>query len=460
MFNSNYAPQKTFLLLGGIFGFIFLLVTPPFQVPDELQHFLHGYNFSEGRLRAQLIDGRGGDYLPASLSLFYDTVNRSVIATHPENKQDLKNLKAQFHEPLNPEQRIFFSFSDTARYCPIVYLPQAIGISIGRWWNSPPVIIFYLGRLTNLLCWCLLIAYAIRLIPFFKWVTVFLALTPMSLFQSASLSADGFSSGIAFLTIACFLHLAFGPVDRVDWRHFLSLLGLVFLLAFTKQIYILLFGLFFIIPAAKFHGWKAKTFCGFLLVAFGTVAIIIWAHFYLALYPAGPADGSVTFSLKEQLFFIFENPLGYFKILLDTFKKRIFLWLAMYVGILGWIDTPLPYLIYFTFFPALGTLIYWDNNPSMAFSLSSRLGVLAIFISSFLGILTTLYLTWNPLQAPIIEGLQGRYLTPISLLAVLPFYRSKNPMNAPFSLGRGVFIYLSLVLLVTIWALVNRYYLG
>ena len=282
----NHAPQKTFLLLGGIFGFLFLLVTPPFQVADELQHFLHGYNFSEGRLRAQLIDGRGGDYLPASLLLFYNTVNRSEIATHPENKQDLKTLGAQFRKPLNPEQRIFLSFSDTARYCPIVYLPQAIGIALGRWWNSAPVIIFYLGRLTNLLVWCLMTAYAIKLIPFFKWVTVLLALTPMSLFQSASLSADGLANGISLLTVSYSLYLAFGPVERIQWKHWLILFGLGVLLAFTKQIYILLIGLYCLIPTSKFNSPRERLFSSLILFLAGATALWGWYFFYMRLYPS------------------------------------------------------------------------------------------------------------------------------------------------------------------------------
>jgi uncharacterized membrane protein len=463
VFLRNYIPQRTFLILGGIFGFIFIFVTPPFQVPDEWHHFLHAYNFSEGRLRAKMIDGQGGDFLPASLSLFSSTVNRS-LETHPENKQDLKNLWVQFRKPLNPEQRKFLTFPHTARYCPITYLPQAIGIILGRWWHSPPVIIFYLGRLTNLICWCLMIAYAIKLIPVFKWVTVFLALTPMSLFQSASLSADSFSNGIAFLTIALFLHLAIGPVDRFAGRHLMVLLGLVFLLAMAKQIYVLLFGLYFLIPAVKFQGWKAKAVYGMILVAFGVAVILFWACFYSELYPAGRtpwrADGPVTFSPKEQLFFIIGHPLSYLKILAATFKNGLISWMAMFVGILGWIDTPLPNIIYYSYFPALAAVIHWDKNPSIPLSLSFRFGVMAVFIALLLGILTALYLTWNLLQAPIVEGFQGRYLVPISLLAVLPFYWSKFTKASPVFLGRGVLLYLVPVLLTTVWTLVARYYIG
>jgi uncharacterized membrane protein len=455
----NHAPQKTFLLLGGIFGFLFLLVTPPFQVADEHQHFLHGYNFSEGRIRAQLVDGRGGDYLPASLSLFYSTVNRSVIATHPENKQDLKDLWAQFHKPLNPEQRTFQGFSDTARYCPVVYLPQAIGITLGRWCNSPPVIIFYLGRLTNLLGWCLMIALAIKLIPFFKWVTLLLALTPMSLFQSASLSADGLANGISLLTVSYSLYLAFGPVERIQWKHWLILFGLGVLLAFTKQIYILLIGLYCLIPTSKFNSPRERFFSSLILFLAGAAALFGWYFFYMGLYPPATFDGVVQFAPGEQLRFILGNPWGYLAILWATLKKMTILWMAMYVGILGWIDTPLPLVVYYSFYPLLGLVIWGDSHPTVALSMAARLTSASVFLISLTGILAVLYLTWNRLQSPIIHGLQGRYLIPIAPLAVLPFYYSRPKRKASDWIGQLVSYYLVVILLITLYTLIKRYYL-
>jgi uncharacterized membrane protein len=459
MFTRPFIPQEVFLFLGGIFGIIFLLVTPPFQVPDEYQHFLHAYHFSLGKLKADAVDGGGGGYFPDSLRQFDLTLNHAV-ATNPKNKQKLKDLWVQFKQPLNPDQRTFLVFSDTARYSSLAYLPQAVGISLGRWLEAPPVIIFYLGRLTNGLTWFFLVWWALKLTPIFKWVMTILALTPMSLFQAASVSADGVTNGIAFLTVSFFLYLSLGPLRRVENKHIALLCGLVFMLAFTKQIYILLSGLYFMIPAKKFPGRRQQIIAGLPIFLMGLSAFLVWQGIYGDLYPPGRADGSVIFSPREQLAFIFEHPGDYFKIVVLTVKKELILWLAMFVGILGWIDTVLPLAVYYTFYPFLLAVALWDNHPQIILSLSGKLVALAVFGFTLIALLTSLYLYWNRLQAPLIQGLQGRYLTPISLLAVLPFYRSKKPMNAPFLLGRSVFIYLSLILMITVWALVNRYYIG
>ena len=459
MFTGPFIPHKVFLFLGGIFGIIFLLVTPPFQVPDEYQHFLHAYHFSQGKLKAEVVDGWVGGYFPDSLRQFDLTLNQAVAA-NPKNKQKLKDLWIQFKQPLNPDRRTFLVFSDTARYSSLAYLPQAVGISLGRGLKAPPVVIFYLGRLTNGLTWFFLVWWALKLTPIYKWVLTALALTPMSLFQAASVSVDGVTNGIAFLTVSFFLYLSLGSPRRVEKKHIALLSGLVFLLAFTKQIYILLSGLYFMIPAKKFTGLRQQIMAGLPIFLMGLSAFWVWQGIYGELYPPGRADGSVVFSPREQLAFIFEHPGDYFKIIMLTVKKELILWLAMFVGILGWIDTVLPLAVYYTFYPFLLAVALWDNHPQIFLSLSGKLVAIAVFGVTFIALLTSLYLYWNRLQAPLIQGLQGRYLTPVSLLAVLPFYRSNKPLNAPVWLGKGVSIYLSLVLGVTVWALVNRYYIG
>jgi len=78
-------PHKVFLFLGGVFGIIFLLVTPPFQVPDEYQHFLHAYHFSQGKWKAETVNGWVGGYFPESLRQFDLTLNQAV-ATNPSHE--------------------------------------------------------------------------------------------------------------------------------------------------------------------------------------------------------------------------------------------------------------------------------------------------------------------------------------------------------------------------------------
>lgn len=452
------SPQKAFLLLGGVFGLLFLFITPPFQVPDEFQHFLQAYNLSEGRTRARLIERWGGESLPASLGRFFNTVNPH-LATHPENRQDLGDLLDQFQRPLDPERRRILLFPDTARYSAAAYVPQALGILPARLLEVSPPVIFYLGRLANFCCWMGLIYLSLRLMPFFKWVTVFLMLTPMSLFQAASLSADALANGLGLVTIAFFLYLACGPVDRVTFPRLITLIVLGFLLAFTKQIYVLLLGLFFLIPPEKFGSRQRQVGSGLVLLSLGGAALALWYRLYMGLYPPARGDGLVQFSTRDQLHLILEQPWGFGLIIWETIKARLFIWLNTFVGVLGWLDTRLPRIVYYGYFPLLGAVVWLDNRPAVPFPLKARLTAAAVFGITAAGILTVLYLTWNQRGAPIIEGLQGRYLIPIAPLAVLPFYRPRSGPKTRVLVSTLVFCASASILSLTTYALIRRYYL-
>jgi hypothetical protein len=60
--------QALICFLLGLLGALPLVVlTPPFQVPDESQHFLRAYQLSERRIRPIVQDGETKAMLPSSL---------------------------------------------------------------------------------------------------------------------------------------------------------------------------------------------------------------------------------------------------------------------------------------------------------------------------------------------------------------------------------------------------------
>lgn len=54
----NVSPENAFIFVGIIFGILFLLITPPFQVPDEPSHFYRAFYVSEFGVLAQNIDSK------------------------------------------------------------------------------------------------------------------------------------------------------------------------------------------------------------------------------------------------------------------------------------------------------------------------------------------------------------------------------------------------------------------
>jgi hypothetical protein len=67
--------QRWFFLFYLLFGIPYLLLTGPFRVPDERNHFLRSYEISEFRLFPfRISGGYPGDNLPSSLSRLSDAL--------------------------------------------------------------------------------------------------------------------------------------------------------------------------------------------------------------------------------------------------------------------------------------------------------------------------------------------------------------------------------------------------
>jgi hypothetical protein len=77
-------PDKLFLFLAVPFGLIFLLLSAPFQAPDEFVHFYRAYDVSEGHFASSKVA------LPNSVLIFSQTVSKDLAGNYP-NKQSKKH---------------------------------------------------------------------------------------------------------------------------------------------------------------------------------------------------------------------------------------------------------------------------------------------------------------------------------------------------------------------------------
>jgi uncharacterized membrane protein len=459
-------PHVVFLCLGTLFGLTLLVVTPPLQVADEYHHLLHAFSVSEGRFRATRSADHPGDFqiggvLPTSVVELFGTVNRSgrPIAFHPENKQAVGDVIALFGRPLDLEHRQFASFFSTARNSPVPYGPPALGIGLGRLLGAPPIALLYLGRLSNLLIWLTLTSLAIQLVPLHRWVLVLLALTPMSLFQAASLSPDAFVNALSFVAIAFWLHLALGPVPAVTGRHAMVLALLTVLLGLSKQVYLLLAGLYLLIPVRKLGTRGRYLVTGLVLGLAGAATIAAWAWLFRDLYFPARLDRSVVFAPSEQVRYIVHNPGRYLETCWLTLRSDGWWYFQMFIGVLGWLDTVLPTPVYHAYLVALVAVALADNREVVPMGLPARLTTWLLFGGAVLGIMTTLYVVWNALAFPVVQGVQGRYFIPFAPLLFLPLYNQRLRVPRPDLLGVAVAGFVTVILLVTVRVVVSRYYL-
>lgn len=451
------SPEKVFLFLGILYGILFLLITPPFQVPDEPNHFYRAYQMSEGRLIAVKQNGIGG-LLPKSLSATTEVFNR--LAYHPENKQNVKDIFSLLTPSLDRKDEIFTHFPNTALYSPIPYLPQAFGIALGKIPHSSPLVLMYLGRIINLSVWIFLVYLAIKVTPICKWLFFLLALMPMSLFQAASLSPDSFTNGISFLLISVFLGTAYDNTEGPKINS-VAIFAVSLLLSLSKQAYFLMPLLFLLISVEKV-GTKRKFYTIFFLlflldvgaILFWTLVADIYKDIYILYNSVIP-----TLSAEKQTLYILSHPLEYCGTVAMTFIQNGILYMDSLVGQLGWFDTGLPEPFRISYIVMLFFAVLSESREDIIISLKQRSIICVTLLLSILLVSTLAFIGWAPVGSKTIN-IQGRYFIPLSPLFFLLFYNRKISRNLHSSGAHlAIACYALFSLTYTAYVIIKRYYI-
>lgn len=464
------APQTAFLLLGLTCGLAFVFVTPPFQVPDEPQHFYRAYQISELRLfdLVRLTSGTAawsGTLLPKSLAALVDSSGVAVTRFRPENKVAPSKFLATIRTPLRPEDR---EYLPVAFYPPAGYLPQAVGIGIGRLLGLSPLVIFYMGRLFALGAWMGLVFMAIKTTPVLQWTYFLLALMPMTLYLAASNSVDSVILGVSFLMSATLLQWAYdNSKERVSPLDALLLLAMAIVLALSKAIYLVLLSLFLVVPHRKFTSRRSY---------YGTLAVIglasVGAYYVWTLVAASPmaqgpaiqlsrfgADPSPfsDVSSARQIAFIRSNPGAFVRTLAHTFSIYWLLFLNSFVGLLGWLDTPLPRWVPLGYVAALIGVSLLGRSPERV-GWTAKLLSTGIFAGTAIVSLTFIYVGWNAVGMGYVEGFQGRYLIPVAPVFFLAFQNQKLRTQVTGTRAAVLMLFVVLTTSVAASTLIERFY--
>jgi len=324
----------------------------------------------------------------------------------------------------------------------------------------------YLGRIFNLWAWIGLVYLSIKIIPVFKWPLTFLALVPVPLFQAASLSADALTNGIAFLLAAYILQCAFDKNKIIRRADLLAIMLLSLLLTLSKLVYMPVMLMFFLIPKTKIGTNRRYVLTLILLFVVNAIAAcvssIVVRTFYIpySMYdPALRADLPVYIFVEpqRQLSFILSHPVEYLQTIIRTVWIRRGFYVRSSIGIMGWMDTPLPRLHIQLYAFLLLFIFLYDHAKDIVFTLRHRFIIPAVFLISFLAISTSIYLSATPLRDPILVGLQGRYLIPLAPIFFLLFYNRTLKIKVKY-LKWTIIAYTLCSLLVAFFVVLKRYY--
>lgn len=476
--------RRWFVTIAAISCLVIAIVTPPFQAADEYLHFYRAYQVSTGQLIPDRQTGDCSGYsidfvqelclggaLPRSLLVTVRQASAEDLRFDATRKQDFASWRHLWSLPLNPDDRHFLKFNTTGLHAPIGYVPQAIGIAIGRSLDHlpgipalPPIALMYCGRLANGLVWLGLIDLAIRLAPEFTLAWFAIGLLPMAIFQASSLSADVLTNGMACVMVALVVRYRSQSWESSIYPWLLSILTALF--AVSKLAYVPLALLLGLIPARSFLPLCLRSHCGawrglwlgatgFLAVA----SVFAWSQIvdqiYVSLHPGLDPDA--------QIAGIVADPLGFLTLAIATLTENSLRYLQQFIGVFGWIDTPLPRLHVAIYTIAL---VFALLSGQTSEGLRGRLlgswrkrdrCIAIVAMLSSIGLLCVLAYLWNIVGADRIGGIQGRYFIPLAPL-LLPIVSPSRSLVNLRSLTTGTISLAILSGVSTITTLVQRYY--
>lgn len=397
---------------------LFALLTPPFQAPDEDQHYYKSLLLAEGRVLTETRGPLIGADLPAAAVALRHEDFAAAPADVAQVYAPAMLAQAWSADAARPGRR-FAEFPNVASYAPTLYAPQAAGIAAAQVIGLPRLGGFYLGRLVNAAVALALLVIALRLVPFGRGAFLGIAALPTFAFQIGSLSPDAYINALGFLALALSLRIGAGAPTR-------GALVVGPLLALAKGVYLPLM-------AAGLDLRRGRPWLLLGAMALGAVAFALWmklnggsqALYHITSRKSG--ESVLTAPLADQLRVVLADPLAFVRVLVSSVVERMPVYLLQLVGRFGWNAILLPLLLY----PLAGAMLAAAvlGGGGAEAGVGRRAWWLAVATGVALLIEVAMYLTGTPYAADFIQGTQGRYfipLLPLVLLALMPAARRER----------------------------------
>lgn len=433
------------------------LLVPPGEVPDEIAHIVR----ADGLLHGSLVGKRRlmpGYPVPVSGV----TADRQLVAawSGPEGPVEGRKLTAERLRiyRLTPwGVPTFVVSSNTAAYAPLAYLPTAAALGIARQAGLGPYDAILAARLASAALYLALGLAALLVARRGRTLLALALLLPTALSLGGSCSQDGILLGIAALCAAC---LARPSSPRAFW----AAAGLMAVLVLAKPPYLPLAGL-----VALRAGSRGRVAGALALAALPSLAWAMYAqakagvplrHLGAPVRPGPLWSGApdATFEATDpaaQLGVVLHAPWAMARRLVPAAWAEAGPLLRQMVGLLGRADLHLPAWYSSLALAGLAAALVLDlaapepaatpgaaGTPARTHHHPWRAVAGAACCMAAVGAVHAVqYLAWTPVGTAAVDGMQGRYLLPVLLMApaLLPEAgRAAGPAWAQRALRRAL----------------------
>ncbi len=444
-------------------------ITPPYQVPDESNHFARAEQVSRGQLLAVFrTEGKKEPRtIPDERVLMPDiggyTVDNGIQKTasyydnipfHPDVKVRLTQIESSKKVMWNEGPLTYGSFPNTAIYPPTGYLIVAAGIAIGKAVDASVISTLYLSRWLNGFACALICFYALRLARNSRILLFIVLLFPLTISLFGSVSQDGVLISLATLFVAIIDNVENSePRIYTRWQ-MIALVFIITSISAAKPPYFLLSPVLFFISLNR----KAKIVC-FLIPL---VLVTTWGLLNIRNYGVVWAPPYMRINAKLQIRHILAHPFQFAGYFFNWNKEVLIQHVKGFIGILGWVDMWLPSYFYRLAYIASLSAFLSTISLNLKRGLRLRLALLVLTIGCFVAVITAQYVTWVALETPYLGGVQPRYFIPVFPFLALALTGFRNDFllkkwQLPFFLCVIIFPFITEIILIK--QLIVRYYL-
>lgn len=400
----------------------------------------------------------------------YDLANQQAIY------QEINNAALQTENAVRMEGPTTLREVPITEYYLVAYIPGAIALWFARLFSVPATIAFMLGCLANLVCYAFVVYFAMRRLKSGKLIMAACALIPEAVFLAAGYSYDFWVTAFIMLGFAYFIGELQRPDEPLTWKRFGIMVG-AFLIGFgPKAIYVPIAAMLLFMPRKKFakvsspqHGaagpqappegavalgagagalltadagsmaavecaeagaadasqpavaapcvprWRTLTQSKYIVVMILSAAFVL-ATFLLPMFIGGPGEGDSRggdVNPAYQIAFILSQPAAFAEIFFDFFKWYVSPQEAHHVLVdFCGVETSFIDAIPLLLLPLVA--LFDRRSCDVAYAThAKRISVWLLVFVTIVLMATALFISFTPVDAGRINGMQGRYLIPL-----------------------------------------------
>ena len=395
---KNRSIETLYIIIAIFSALIFNLMIPVYCVPDEQIHFWEAYQLSNYMMFV--------DSSPTQVTMQTQDAELPVDTEY----SSIDKINSYYNKMNNSVGDT--TLITTAYYCldtPFyLYFFPAIGITVARLLGLNSILLFMTGRMFNAIFFIICAYWSIRKTPIGKTAFLCVALLPMSLQQTTSISYDCPILASALIVFAYTLRLLSDEImKKYDWV--ILFLGISVLFQSKHHAYFII-ALLPLLGLKKYLKTNKKTARLILAVIITgivfSIFVYLWDNVLFAVEraPAYNNGYSEYYSIQSLI----NNPAKIWILIESTFRCNFGWYFSSMIGeSLGWFNISAPSIL--TYLGLIILILAGVRRKQDLFIVNKIYSVLFIasFVITFAMICGGMLLAWTSIDSDTLEGVQA-----------------------------------------------------